>query len=60
VVASRSGKETAQDDEAGNDRGFEQHDVKVRPVHPAAVYRSAPDDFLTNSSRQIDTGVMLI
>jgi hypothetical protein len=60
VVASGSGKETAEDDEAGDDRGFEQHDAKVRPVHPAAVYRRPLDDFPTNSSREIDTGVMLI
>jgi hypothetical protein len=60
VIASRSGKETAEEDEAGDDRGFEQHDAKVRPVHPAAVYRTAPYKFLMDPSCGFDTAVMLI
>jgi hypothetical protein len=60
VIASGSGKEPAEDDEAGNDRGFEQNNLQIRAVHGAAVYRRRLDDFLTSSSREIDTGVMLI
>jgi hypothetical protein len=60
VVASRSGKETAEDDEAGDDRGFEQNNLQVCAVHGAAVYRRAPYDFLMDTSRGLDTGVMLI
>jgi putative ribosome biogenesis GTPase RsgA len=39
VVASRSGKETAEDDEARDDGGFEQNNLQVLAVHRAAVYR---------------------
>jgi hypothetical protein len=39
VVAWRSGKETAEDDEARDNGGFEQNNLQVLAVHEAAVYR---------------------
>jgi hypothetical protein len=60
VVASRSGKETAQDDEGHDDRGFEQNNLQIRAVHGPAVYRRPLDEFLTNSTHELNTGVMVI
>jgi len=60
VVASRSGKEPAEDDEARNDGGFEQNNLEERAVHRAAVYRRGTYYFITTPSHGFDKGVMLI